>query len=196
MQIEDREKDHRWEFLWHYMILILISCGTQFVTICNSLNFEITYPEVILYGTKSNVSKKTKYWYPCNKLLLDLAFTPCWSLLLTPGNINGVRKVPARRGIIEEGHKIRLRTHKVTKWCIFDRNMLDMCECGRYSLYLRFFFRFILECIFGYAFESRIYIESFFRGSLKVRNVPFRCTPCFCLLLRNLTKRKKPNKTR
>lgn len=53
--------------------------------------------------------------------------------------------------------------------------------------YLRFFFRFILECVFGNAFKCCINIESFFGRCLKVRNVSFRCTPCLCFLLRNLT---------
>ena len=102
---------------------------------------------------------------------LDLAFAPCWSLLLASSNINGVRHVPAQSFTGQDGDKQQHESY-VT--------LTELC-------YLRFFLWFILEGILGDALESRIYIESFFGGCLKVRNVSFRCTPCLCFLLRNLT---------
>jgi len=55
----------------------------------------------------------------------------------------------------------------------------------------QFFFRFILESIFGYTLKSSLNIKSLLSRGLKVWYVPLGSTPCFCFLLRNLKQKQQ-----
>lgn len=52
---------------------------------------------------------------------------------------------------------------------------------------LHFLLCLILQCILRNALECCIYIVVFLGRCLKVGDIPFSCTPCFGLLLRNLS---------
>jgi len=55
-----------------------------------------------------------------------------------------------------------------------------------YVFYLHFFLFSTLQGILCYALESFLNINTFLGRGLKVRDIPFRSTPCPCLFLWNL----------